>query len=275
MIIKWIDVLPIQGKERAFSIAQASWRDTATCDGFNGQLGGWHAVNEPVNEGINNKKSDGKIRENNKEVNKAKSRDEQLNGSSQYDPRAMILAFWDDVNAINAFMAGKHDAIADHNHQAETYQSCHVHYLQGELQFGLQFESSINDVSREGKSQQANMDFNAMDLNQVGFIRIADCTLKTDETDLAEHAFFHDQIHVWDPVMQACEGMLGGMVARFTKQANRFLVISFWQNEASHRQYMAGAFQTAKSQVNLASYIDKLAGYQIVIEPQWHIVAGA
>ncbi|WP_299494567.1 DUF4937 domain-containing protein [uncultured Shewanella sp.] len=172
--------------------------------------------------------------------------------------QAMLLAFWRDMSAIDDFMATKHDDIADNNNQARTYESCTVHYLQSELRFGALLTSSIKE----------------MDVNDIGFIRIADCSLKVDDTGLAEQTFFHDQTHVWDPAMQACDGMIGGAVARFIKQDNRFLVISFWQNKASHQTYMTDAFQTAKSQVNLSSYIDKLTGYQIVIEPNWSILNG-
>ncbi|MCL1124734.1 DUF4937 domain-containing protein [Shewanella surugensis] len=246
MIIKWIDVLPIKGKAAAFSNAQVAWEATAGSEGFKGQLGGWHD---------------------------SKKENSDKDSQSQH---AMILAFWDDFNAINAFMAGKHDEIVDNNNQAQTYQSCHVHYLQLELQFEPQFESkpelALNTIPSTVKYLGG---LKGLIPSDIGFIRIADCTLFSDETGITEQTFFNDQTRVWNPAMQACEGMLGGVVARFIKQHNRFLVISFWQNEACHRQYMAGAFQTAKSRVSLELYIEQLAGYQIVIESKWYIEAGA
>ncbi|WP_299005130.1 DUF4937 domain-containing protein [uncultured Shewanella sp.] len=241
MIVKWIDVLPIKGQEQAFSIAQEAWATTNECTGFSGQLGGWTTAQRSAAASIN----------------------ESARESGNPHSRAMLLAFWHDMPAIEDFMVSKHDLIAHNNQQAQTYEACLVHYLSLEL--------SLNDLALQQSLQQAIIDFNAININDIGFIRIADCTLKTDEHEWAEHAFFQDQIHVWNPAMQACEGMLGGAVARFQKEKNRFLVISFWQNELCHHKYCQGAFKAAKRQVNLAAYMDKLTGHYIVIEPKWHI----
>ncbi|CAG9295954.1 DUF4937 domain-containing protein [Celerinatantimonas diazotrophica] len=204
MIIKFIECIPVPGKENAFSQAQEAWKSVSECNGFISQYGGW-----------------------------------DHNSSN-----AVVLSLWCDQSSVNEFMLSVHDDIAEKNFQYQTYQQCTVHYL------------TIEQLISNHKY---------INPSEVGFIRIADCKLKQN----GQQHFFKDQQSIWNPFMSSCSGMLGGYIAKFNDEPDRYMVISFWQDQQSHSQYITNQFQMARNQVNLDAYVDSLAGYQIPAVKSW------
>jgi heme-degrading monooxygenase HmoA len=204
MIIKFIECIPVSGKENAFSQAQEAWKSVSECNGFISQYGGWD------------------------------------NNSSN----AVVLSLWHDQRSVNEFMLSVHDDIAEKNSQYQTYLQCTVHYL------------AIEQLI-------ANSGY--INPSDVGFIRIADCKLKQN----GKQHFFKDQQSIWNPLMSSCSGMLGGYIAKFNEEPDRYMVISFWQDQQSHSQYITNQFQIARNQVNLNAYVDCLASYQIPAVKSW------
>jgi heme-degrading monooxygenase HmoA len=200
MIIKFIECIPVPGKENAFSQAQEAWKSVSECNGFISQYGGWD------------------------------------NNSSN----AIVLSLWHDQSSVNEFMLSVHDDIAEKNSQYQTYQQCTVHYL------------TIEQLI-------------AINPSEVGFIRIDDCKLKQN----AKQNFFKDQQSILNPLISSCSGMLGGYIAKFNKEPDRYMVISFWQDRQSNSQYITNQFQIARNQVNLNAYVDCLASYQIPAVKSW------
>ncbi|BAJ04176.1 DUF4937 domain-containing protein [Shewanella violacea] len=90
MIAKYIRCDVTSQMRPEFSKGQGLWQETAPCDGFISQLGGW----------------------------------ERTTG------KAIILALWRDMNSIQAFMTLEHDVIAENTNQAGTYSAISVSYLQ-------------------------------------------------------------------------------------------------------------------------------------------------
>ncbi|MFM2483546.1 DUF4937 domain-containing protein [Celerinatantimonas yamalensis] len=206
MIVKFIECIPVPGKERAFSQAQKAWTSVSQCNGFISQYGGW-----------NNKNS-----------------------------HAVILSIWENQRLVNDFMLSMHDSIVESTAQMQTYQQCFVHYLTVEHMIS------------------ASRCFN---LSDIGFIRIADCTLKPHGKPL----FINDQLSIWNPTMASCSGMLGGYVAKFNEEPDRYMVVSLWQDQQSHHQYVAHQFKIARHQVNVEAYIENLVGYQIPTIKGWGV----
>ena len=173
----------------------------------------------------------------------------QFGGWDNLSSRAFIFALWEAQASIDYFMSTVHDDIAAKNQQHLTYESCSVNYLT----ISMRIPSFTNQKG--------------LDLSSIGFIRMADCVLFPD----GHEQLLADQTAVWNPGMSACKGMLGGFIGKFTEETDRYLVISFWETEADHKNYIENTFPAIRNKVNIYSYIKNLAGHQIVIDKKWNV----
>jgi quinol monooxygenase YgiN len=178
------------------------------------------------------------------ELSKGKS----AKGKSTND-KAIILAHWQDMESVKSFMKLAHDPIADKTKQACTYSALSVSYL-----------SAVMDIPASNQDYQHRV--------ESGFIRIADCYVAPDKAD----AFIQEQESLWNPGMQQAKGMLGGELCLFNDEANRFLVISYWQSESHHHDYITLYFPALKQQA-ATDIIQTISGHNIQTEPSWKITA--
>ena len=176
------------------------------------------------------------------ELSKGKS----ANGKST-SSKAMILAHWQDMESVKSFMKLAHDPIAEKTNQAETYSALSVSYL-----------SAVMNIPASNQDNQHRV--------ESGFIRIADCYVAPDKVD----AFIQEQKTLWNPGMQQAKGMLGGELCQFIDEANRFLVISYWQSESHHNNYTTQHFPALKQQA-ATDIIETISGHNIQTEPSWRI----
>ncbi len=170
----------------------------------------------------------------------------QFGGWDTLSSHALILAFWQNQESIDLFMDEVHDRIANMNQQHLTYEYCAVDYLN--------IQMSIADMTTS-------------DLSKTGYVRIANCLLYPN----GRENFFADQTSVWNPGMSSCPGMLGGYIGQFNQEANRYLVVSFWENAQSHSDYVNNMFPKLKSKVNIEHYIKDLSGHQFLINKKWNV----
>ncbi|ACA88991.1 DUF4937 domain-containing protein [Shewanella woodyi] len=89
MIAKYIRCEVVEAKRNIFSKGQRLWLETAHCEGFISQLGGWE----------------------------------------QETNIAVILARWTDMESVKDFMSAAHDPIAERANQVGSYSHISVSYL--------------------------------------------------------------------------------------------------------------------------------------------------
>ncbi|MGV6846521.1 MAG: YdbC family protein [Lutibacter sp.] len=111
MYIKWIVCQVNNHQKNAFSLAQEKWRETASCNGFLGQVGGWNLQN-------NNE--------------------------------ACIISFWKDKESLTNFMNNIHDYIFFKNKQSKTYTSISIAYFKSILTMEGS-ENSISKAIKNGQ----------------------------------------------------------------------------------------------------------------------------
>lgn len=93
MILKFIVCKVVPEQRDKFSKAQCYWQETAECQGFGLQTGGWD-----IKTG-----------------------------------KACALVVWENKNNLDWFMQNKHDPIWEQNRQRDTYESCEVVQFQKKL----------------------------------------------------------------------------------------------------------------------------------------------
>ncbi len=99
MIIKLIQCAVYKDKTSQFSTGQKAWNALSNAPGFIAQFGGWADVTS----------------DNNNENEEHEENNE--------NPLAVILAFWESIDAYHNFMNNIHDSIFTENKQVTTYDS--------------------------------------------------------------------------------------------------------------------------------------------------------
>ncbi len=160
--------------------------------------------------------------------------------------QAIILALWNDKASIEGFMQTLHDPIADKANQTDSYSAISVSYL-----------NQVMDIPTHSKSEGLNPQL----------IRIADCKVIEDK----QKQFLDIQRNVWNGRMSAVKGMLGGHVWQSEKDPMRFLVITFWQSETCHQNYMTNHFPELKVAAKTDSHISELSGHTVLVQRSWNV----
>ncbi|MBE7216770.1 DUF4937 domain-containing protein [Shewanella benthica] len=165
--------------------------------------------------------------------------------------KAMILARWSDMESVKNFMRVTHAPIAEETNQDGTYSTISVSYLQLVMSI-----PALNQHQNHHCNSQVG----------CGFIRIEDCYIDPEKAN----EFMKEQARLWNPGMQRVEGMLGGQVWLFNDKPQRYLVTTYWENEAAHRHYASHYFPALKQQA-ATDIIQSISGYHIQTEPSWQI----
>jgi len=126
------------------------------------------------------------------------------------EDEACIFTVWGNMDTYQKFMNEMHDPIFHNSNQKDTYLSCKIELFQ--TLFDMKATSFTNALVK-------NL-----------FVRVAVCDVKRGR----EENFLHIQETIWNKGMEKSEGMLGGVVGRSLKNSNRYVVLSFWENEMSH-----------------------------------------
>ena len=162
---------------------------------------------------------------------------------------ACIYSFWESEIEYQEFMEKVHDQIFVNSGQANTYESIDVSLFEEKLSIpGL--EENIVTIIRNSN-----------------YIRIALSQVK-------EHKFKHFveiQDKVWNPGMGKSKGMLGGTFATNQKQHNTFLVLTGWESEDCHQNYMKENFPELLQKAKPKDDVLELTGEQFKVEEAWRV----
>ncbi|MDA7026368.1 YdbC family protein [Bacillus sp. CLL-7-23] len=159
---------------------------------------------------------------------------------------ACIYAFWESLDDYQTFMEDHHDQIFVNSGQENTYESINVCLYR-------QLFMIAGEV----------VDF----VHTSQYIRVASAEVKEDRIN----HFVDMQKTVWNAGMQKTEGMLVGMFANSQKQKNEFLVLSGWESEAHHQNYVE---QTLPELLKIAKPqhdVHVLTGEQFKVEEAWRV----
>jgi quinol monooxygenase YgiN len=103
----------------------------------------------------------------------------------------------------------------------------------------------------------------------AGFVRIAECEVRPNR---CEH-FIECQRRIWNPAMRDA-GMLRGAFSVNVEDPHRFLVCSFWPDEATHAGYAMATVPRLRTDAEVDLDCTSVVGRSFVVEPAW-IVPGA
>jgi len=202
-----------------------------------------------------------KVKENQKEIfyehqkqwktlSKVKGFLGQVGGWSVKQPlTACIYSFWESQTDYLKFMEEQHDQIFVNSGQESTYDSIKIGMYQEELWIpGL--EDHIVNVLKKGN-----------------YIRVALYQVKEGRVN----NFVDMQKTVWNIGMQKSEGMLGGIFAISQKHNNEFLVLTGWENEVDHQNYIEQIFPELLNIAKPNNDVSELRGEQFKVEEAWRV----
>lgn len=185
-----------------------------------------------------------------KSISKAKGFLGQIGGwNNKQLLTACIYSFWESEIDYQEFMEREHDQIFVNSGQESTYESINVSLFEEKLSIpGL--EENIVTI-----------------IKASNYIRVALSQVK-------EHKIKHFvdiQEKVWNAEMQNSEGMLGGTFATNQKQNNEFLVLTGWESEDNHQNYMKRNFPKLLKKANPKEDVLDLKGEQFKVEEAWRV----
>jgi len=163
------------------------------------------------------------------------------------EDEACIFTVWENMNTYQKFMNEMHDPIFHNSNQKDTYVSCEIELFQ--TLFDIKATPFTNVLAK-------NL-----------FVRAAVCDVKRDR----EENFLHIQETIWNKGMEKSEGMLGGVVGRSLKNSNRYVVLSFWENEMSHQRYVKEIFPGLYELANVTEDVENINGKQVVCIKEWSV----
>ncbi|MDZ5608979.1 DUF4937 domain-containing protein [Bacillus pseudomycoides] len=163
------------------------------------------------------------------------------------EDEACVFTVWENRDKYQKFMNEMHDPIFHNSNQKDTYLSCEVELFQ--TLFDMK-ATSFTDV-----------------LTKNLFVRAAVCDVKRGR----EQHFLHIQETIWNKGMEKLEGMLGGVVGRSLKNSNRYVVLSFWENEISHQSYVKEIFPGLYELANVTEDVENINGKQVACIKEWSV----
>lgn len=169
---------------------------------------------------------------------------------SREQNQACILGFWADAQAYAAFMEREHDLIYGQSGQKGTYVASHV----------VQVEVLFDIDGTHQKMQSA--------INEAEVLRVADCKLKTGR----EEHFIEMQKSVWNPAMAKTGGMLAGAFGIVLNEVDRFLVTTFWRDEAAHQAYVKNPLPALQVKAKIREDLQNIEGRVVRLNSTWRVV---
>jgi len=165
------------------------------------------------------------------------------------DNEACILSLWEDYTSYLKFMKNIHDAIAGKSRQADTYVSVAAALYNSAFKFN---KDHIDEKEIIGGSK---------------IIRSTECTTYKDR----EQQYVESQNSVWGPAMTNVAGFTGGYFSKRIEVESDFLVLTFWDSEKSHLDFIQDRLQFLRIQAGMENYMEKLAPRIIRTENSWTV----
>jgi len=208
-ILKLISCRVAAEHHAAFGHGQRAWQGLAGCDGFRGQTGGWSLADHD---------------------------------------EAVILGFWRDEAAVDAFMSERHDPLFEASRQQPLIQEIQVSRWR---RVGLASSQPplAGIAGRDG-----------------GYLRIAEIRLLPNRAD----HLMQTQGDIWDPAMRAA-GVLACGLWRAEAEEARFLSLSLWRSRESEREWRAGPFFDCWRRAGVEDDCEDVTGRLVSVEPDWRV----
>ncbi|MGG0311491.1 DUF4937 domain-containing protein, partial [Bacillus mycoides] len=153
------------------------------------------------------------------------------------------------TTSYQSFMNDAHDTIFLNSNQEGTYISCNIEMFQTLYDIT---ETPLKDVTAQGS-----------------FVRVAICDVKEGK----EKYFLHTQETIWNKGMENAKGMLGGVVGKSLKTENRYIVLTYWQDEIAHELYMKEIFPELYQSANVNEYVENINGKRVIRKEEWSVAA--
>ncbi|WOT05685.1 DUF4937 domain-containing protein [Shewanella youngdeokensis] len=173
--------------------------------------------------------------------------------------QAVILALWDNMDSVQAFMQGAHDPIAAQASQQDHYLQLRVEYFNPlEYVAGRQVSNTSPAVS---VTHLANA------ITQA----IAFQTFQYSVPVINQAQWVSQQQRHWQHVAANFTGFLGWQLMQSNKRSEQLLVISTWAS-FSEQQY----YQTHSCSLTLTSeqrLFDSINSHSVKVTPQWRVTA--
>lgn len=132
-----------------------------------------------------------------------------------HDEYAHVVALWKDPGALQRFARHERDALAGSSQQRGFSSAVEVHVLSRLVEMPGQCDT-LPEAVAEGR-----------------FARISDCSVHASRRS----HFIDAHLRTWRPGLAGVAGLLCSTLWSFDSRPNRFLVVSLWDDEASHASY--------------------------------------
>lgn len=161
------------------------------------------------------------------------------------EDEACVYTLWEDRNAYQSFMNDTHDTIYLNSNQKDTFLSCEIELFQTLYDIT---DTPLKNVITAGS-----------------FVRVAICDVKEEK----EKHFLHKQETIWNKGMKKVKGMIGGVVGKSLKNENRYIVLTYWEDEIAYQNYVEEIFPELYKLANIHENIEEIKGKQAVCKEEW------
>jgi heme-degrading monooxygenase HmoA len=163
-----------------------------------------------------------------------------------FPAKAGIFAVWRDWRAYRQFMESGHDELATQPRETDS-----------------RIETSVANVIMRISQPDPRLL-----VESAQCLRISDATLQPDSSPI----FVARQLQIWNPALEAADGMLGALICRVDRNPNRFLAASFWRDRAALDNFQQTIFPATSKQADMETYMKALLTYHFNQERSWQVV---
>jgi hypothetical protein len=105
-------------------------------------------------------------------------------------------------------------------------------------------------------------------LNKGELLRVADCCVDANR----QLHFEQKQKEVWNKGMADSKGMLAGVFCQNKQHNNMYLVVSLWENNASHQRYVDNKLPSLIESSGVKYAIKTITGNLIKLNQNWSVI---
>ncbi len=165
------------------------------------------------------------------------------------DNEACILSIWRDHSSYLCFMQSVHDNILNNSGQTETYVSIAISLYDSMFEFS-ETQQDIPELIENSK-----------------LIRSTECTTYLGR----QEQYIESQNTAWKPGMAEVNGMLGGYFTKRKEIESDFLVLTLWDSEKSHFDFVQNKLQILRVKAGMEKDMEKLTARIIRMEDSWTV----
>ena len=166
------------------------------------------------------------------------------------ETEASIISFWESKDALHYFMRNLHDQILKENKQDQFYSSIVVdHY----------------NITHTMKGESSTF---VQVINNAKLLRTAVYRVKDDSVKHFEQI----QKEIWKAGIKRTNAMLRSYFSKSTKDINKYLMITFWESQENHKNYINNIQPGLIERPDLLQDLETTSGKQILLVESWKIL---